>query len=439
MDFNCKHLHFIGIGGVSMGALAKICELDGAKVTGSDNRGFGGRSSPRRKGHHRDNIHSGIDLVIINGAISESNVELKRARELGIPVMDRSEILAEIEGRYPVRIAVAGCHGKSTTVAMIGAVLCAGGLDPTIHNGARPNLRLGGREIFLTEACEFRRSFLKLSPTIAVITNVELDHVDCYRDLGEIQKAFEEFASKAAICVRHDESDVFVPLQVAGAHNAMNAALAVKVGLHFGIDMETIRRALWEFRGIERRFEHVGDIVLKVSGGCGTCAIISDYAHHPTEIATTIATADERFGRGNYLIVFQPHTFTRTRALFGDFVEALGGVDCVLYRTFAAREKPMRGGRAEDLARALGVRCFASARGVRRFVRHAAGRYKAVVLTGAGDVNEVLGGHASKPLLGAGDVNEVLGNPPAAGAPPPLRKGEDFGTKELIFFFFDLR
>ena len=361
-----------------MSALARLVELDGAIVTGSD--------ANLNNGHDAKNIHSGLDLVIINGAIADDNAEVLRAQQLGIPIIGREKLLAEIEKRYVNRIAVAGSHGKSTTTAMIGAVLSAGDLNPTVHNGAVPNLRVGGREFFVTEACEFKRSFLHLSPTVAVVTNIDFDHVDCYRDLDDIKAAFKEFTDKAPTvfcgCTIPEVPKVDLKLSIPGEHNLLNAALAIRVGQHFGIPMETITRALEEFKGVARRFEKIGEI--------DACDLITDYAHHPAEVITTIKTAQELYGKGKFLIVFQPHTYTRTLVLFDDFVRVLQGAPCILYKTFASREKPLKGGTALDLARALKVKYFANKEALRRAVHRMATKYDAVILTGAGDINKVL-------------------------------------------------
>ena len=361
-----------------MSALARLAELDGARVSGSD--------ANHPPGHRCENIHSGIDLVIINGAIADDNPELLRARELGIEIMGRETLLAHIERRYTNRIAVAGSHGKSTTTAMIGQVLSFGGLNPTVHNGAHPNLMIGGRDYFVTEACEFKRSFLELAPTVAVITNVDFDHVDCYRDFDDIKAAFDTFGSRAQTVFWGSEIDSAqlmngIKLKVPGKHNIENAALAVTVGKHFGIPRDTIKAALENFTGIRRRFEKVGAI--------NDCIIIDDYAHHPTEIAATIETAESIYGANRFLVVFQPHTFTRTKALFHDFVHSLGRANCVLYKTFSAREKPIQGGTAHDLARALGCRYFASPEALKRYLGRVAAKYDAIIMMGAGDLDKI--------------------------------------------------
>ena len=375
MTFADKHIHFVGIGGVSMNALARLTELDGATVSGSD--------LTVGNGHDADNIHAGLDSVVINGAITDDNPELLRARQLNIQIIERAELLAQIEHRYANRIAVAGSHGKSTTTAMIGAVLTAGGLNPTVHNGAMPNLRVGGKEFFVTEACEFKRSFLHLSPTVAVITNIDFDHVDCYKDIDDVRQTFKQFTDKAPTVFYTDNvPDIDLELTVPGAHNIGNARLAAAVGLHFGVPLNIIKKALEEFKGIERRFEKIGEI--------GMCDLITDYAHHPSEIITTIKTAQDLYGKSRFLIVFQPHTYTRTLALFDDFVQVLQTVPCALYRTFASREKPVKGGSALDLSRALRRRYFAGKDALRRYLVRMAGKYDAIILTGAGDVNKII-------------------------------------------------
>jgi len=496
MEFKHKRVHFIGIGGISMSALAKLVELDGAIISGSD-----------IKTHDAKNIYSEIDLVVINGAIADDNPELLRAKELNLQIIDRGKLLALIEARYTNRIAIAGTHGKSTVTAMVGTVLCAGGLNPTVHSGAETTqspsngtdgvisiggLTLGGTEFFVTEACEFKQSFLHLSPTIAVITNIDADHLDCYHDFNDLVACFARFANSARDAVFFGEMcccelcpvtpcNEYAPakysftvegteirLGVVGKHNVSNAVLAVKVGRHFGIPMPVIKDALENFKGVSRRFQKISSLKsdpktqtcnlnprkpqrppLKTPPKAHTnpnakaaptpvfrtpnpavstsdfdpkhaaptpnfrsnpavstaksCDIIVDYAHHPTEIETTIATATSLYGKGNFLIVFQPHTYTRTKLLFAEFTRVLCKCDYVLYKTFSAREKPIKGGTARDLARAVskelqgkkthktkgisGVRYFAGAETLRHFLTRAASKYDAIILTGAGDIN----------------------------------------------------
>jgi UDP-N-acetylmuramate--alanine ligase len=192
---------------------------------------------------------------------------------------------------------------------------------------------------------------------------------------------FKQFTDKAQTVITHDADDQAVELSIAGAHNIQNAALAVKVGLHFGIPLETIKAALKAFKGIERRFQTLGQI--------NDTKIVCDFAHHPAEIQTTISTAREVFG-DKFLIVFQPHTFTRTVALFDDFVKVLTSCDCILFKTYSAREKPIRGGEAYDIARAARKKYFGTQEALQSYISKVAPKYKAIILTGAGDIYKVL-------------------------------------------------
>jgi len=206
--------------------------------------------------------------------------------------------------------------------------------------------------------------------------------LDCYKDIDDIRATFKQFTDKAQKVITHDETDIAVELSVAGAHNVQNAALAVKVGLELGIPLDTIKAALKAFNGIERRFQHIDTI------GEDTKVIV-DYAHHPAEIQTTIDTARELFG-DKFLVVFQPHTYTRTLALFDDFVRVLKQCDCVLYKTFSAREKPIRGGEAFDIALVAHKKYFGCKPCLKNYINKIASKYKAIILTGAGDINKVL-------------------------------------------------
>lgn len=381
-----KKIHFVGIGGISMSALAAIMHDRGHKISGSDlmeneqTRMLEMLGIKVHIGHCKQNS-AGADLIVVNGAISEDNPE----RSKSIPMISREQLLAEIESTYPIRIAVAGTHGKSTTTAMIAAILMEAGLDPTVHNGAmmhmknftKSNFVIGKGGIFLTEACEFKRSFLTLNPTIAVITNIDYDHVDCFKDLDDTKKAFDEFASGAKIVIKTEQcSRITFPLQIPGAHNYENARAAAAAGRALDIPESVIRTALENFRGIDRRFQKIN----RING----CDIISDYAHHPTEITTTVETAKSLYN--HFLIIFQPHTYTRTLTLFDDFTKILRTCDSILYKTYAARELPIIGGRAKDLAIALQVKYIATPTALQNFIQKMSNKYDAIILTGAGDM-----------------------------------------------------
>jgi len=378
-----KQIHFVGIGGISMSALAAIMHARGYTISGSDlvandqTRMLEALGIKIHIGHRKRNS-AGADLIVINGAILDENPELNNK----IPIITREQLLAAIESTYPIRIAVAGTHGKSTTTAMIADILVAANLNPTVHNGAvmqpiNSNFIIGGNQIFLTEACEFKRSFLTLNPTVAVITNIDYDHVDCYQDLDDTRQAFSEFARRAQTIIKTENTPpINFILKVPGAHNYENARAAAQVGRALGISEQTIQTALANFKGIDRRFQKIAVI--------NDCEIISDYAHHPAEIETTIETAGSLYSR--FLIVFQPHTYTRTLALFDDFAKILSYCECALYKTYAARELPIYGGRAKDLAVHIRTKYIAAPKTLKNFIQKMSHKYDAIILTGAGDM-----------------------------------------------------
>jgi len=404
--------HFVGIGGISMSGLAAILRKEGHVVSGSDPSQNSQTDALCKLGcrifhkHHAGNITSCMNYVVINGAISDDNPELVRARELGICIIGREKLLAQISQRYKKVIAVAGTSGKSTTTAMIGAIFKHAGLDPTIHNGAAPvggeglGIDIGGNDFFITEACEFKRSFLTLKPHVAVITNINLDHLDCYKNRGELVAVFDEFASKADFVVKAtDPIDVVeyqpgkyefdgIRLGVVGLHNVQNARAAITVAQYFGISTNVIKKALESFKGISRRFERLGCL--------GVCDIITDYAHHPQEIATTIKTAKSLYERP--LIIFQPHTYSRTLGLFNEFVDVFANTEVVFYKTYSAREKPIKGGRASDIARSLDREYFDNKLEIGNFVNNIYTCYDAIIFTGAGDIYNVALDIVQKPM-----------------------------------------
>lgn len=402
-----------------MSALAQILVSRGANVSGSDltaselTRDLEKKGIRVHIGHSPKNVPKNCTRVVVNGAIENANCERTSALKRGIELITRETLLGEIESTFETRIAVAGTHGKSTTTAMIYSILRAANLDPTVHNGAimkeaGSNLVLGGKSIFLTEACEFKRAFHSLNPTIAVITNIDADHLDCYRNLDEIKTAFAQFAARAEhvidnesytasnivqhkdgthsfTLIAHGEKIVDVNMSVPGRHNIQNALAAAAVGLHLKVPPQIIAAALAAFPGIARRFE----ILKKMNG----CQIITDYAHHPNAIITTIATARSLYPR--FMIVFQPHTYTRTLALFDDFVRVLGTCPSVLYKTYAAREKPIEGGTARDISTALRKKGLPAeylhtSAELQKFLAYSSYMYDAIILTGAGDMNSHL-------------------------------------------------
>lgn len=426
---------FVGIGGVSMSALAKLLLTQGKQVAGSDavassnTKELSSLGIPIYIGHTAVNMqHAPIDYLVINGAIADDNPELLYAKQHKIKIIYRENLLAQIARHYHKVIAIAGCHGKSSTTAIIGSIFKQGGQQPTVHNGAQDNLHIGGKEWFITEACEFRKSFLKLKPHIAVITNVDADHLDCYQNLDEIKQCFKRFAAQSDIVIKnagdmnsaelcgkertitfginsgdvHTKNLIQLPdggyrfeivvntkmfgtiyqipnfiIHVPGLHNVANALAAITCALVCHIDLGSTRQAVVNYRGIARRFQHFAKIE--------NTPIILDYAHHPREILTTVQTAQNLYHK--FLLVFQPHTYTRTISLWNDFIKVLGKIKyLIVYKTFAARGKSIVGGRALDLSRHLKVKYLATTKTLTDYLKEHANEYNAVILCGAGDV-----------------------------------------------------
>lgn len=382
-------VYFIGIGGISMSGLAKIVLSQGARVSGSD-------ISPKQLEVHKlralgveinnthspDNITPDIDLVVYNSAIKQDNPELKRARALGIDTMERARLLGLIAGSYDRVIAISGTHGKTTTTALISEIFDLAGLRPTIHIGGESinlgsNTILGDNKYFIVEACEYCNSFRYLHSDSCVVLNIEADHLDYYKDLQDIYLAFMGFVHKSNCAIvdkglhlPHSNSiiigfdwearnigfssagynyDVYydgqfwakVRLNILGEHNITNSLFAIAVASKYGIDKATIVEGIGRFRGVARRCEKIGNE--------GDTPVIIDYAHHPTEIGASIRGIKEEYSAP--LIIFQPHTYTRTLALFDDFKSVLGEEsDVILYPTYPAREEEILGARAIDLA-----------------------------------------------------------------------------------------
>jgi UDP-N-acetylmuramate--alanine ligase len=400
-----RHIHFVGIGGIGMSGIAEVLHNLGYAVTGSD-----GRESENTRhllalgipvviGH--DAAHLGeADVVVRSSAVAPDNVELVEARRRLTPVIQRAEMLAELM-RMKYGVAVAGSHGKTTTTSMVAAVLARGGLDPTIVIGGRlnalgTNAKLGRGDFLVAEADESDGSFLKLSPTIAVVTTVDAEHLDYYRDLDHIQDTFVEFINKvpfyglAVLCLDQPNIQNLLPrvekryvtyglrsqadfqardlvfqgmsaaftvawkgetlgrveLRVPGVHNVYNALAATAVGLDLDLEFDAIAEALGEFAGVARRFQVLGE--------AGGIRVVDDYAHHPAEIQATLNAAKTGFGQ-NLIAVFQPHRYTRTQALLPEFFTAFYQADQLFVtEIYPAGERPIPGVRGEQIA--LGAR-----------------------------------------------------------------------------------
>jgi UDP-N-acetylmuramate--alanine ligase len=402
-----RRIHFVGIGGVGMSGLAELLISYPLTISGCDTAESEITSRLSLlgvrifRGHDPSHLDE-ADLLVITSAISEDNQEVRKARALGIPVIRRAEMLAEIM-RLKQGIAVAGTHGKTTTTSMIGAILTETGFDPTILVGGRAhylgtNARLGKGEWLVAEADEFDRSFLALTPVLAVVTNVEEDHLDCYRDLDEIKQAFLTFSNRVPfygavfVCiddpharellprmsrraVTYGESpqaslkarevrleakgttfsvtgdeeffggEIFLPLP--GRHNVLNALAALAVARELSIPFPAASGALSRFNGVARRFETKGER--------GGILVVDDYAHHPTEIAATLAAARQVHPGRRLVALFQPHLYTRTRAFSKEFARALRDADVVLVtEIYPSRESPIPGVSGRSIVQSAG-------------------------------------------------------------------------------------
>jgi len=377
-------VHLVGIGGIGVSALARMFLGEGPPaggVSGSDRDPSPITEELARLGvkiffgHRAENLPPDADLVIYTIAVPPDNPELLAAKRLGIKTLSYPEALGEISARK-FTIAVAGTHGKTTTTAMLAKIFIDAGLDPTVIVGSilptqKSNFIFGRSKYFIVEACEYRRSFLNLSPRILVITNIDNDHLDYYRDLADIESAFAELAGKlpadgALVCDRNDERlksvllntrcltfdyrqlpTTDLKLSVPGEHNQRNAQAALAVAAVVGIDQSVARRSLETFSGTWRRFEFKG----RTAGGA---LVYDDYAHHPTEIRATLAGARELFPDQKIVVIFQPHLYSRTKLLLNDFATSFHGADQVIVLPiYAAREPFDASISAEILAEAI--------------------------------------------------------------------------------------
>ncbi|HEY4008676.1 MAG TPA: UDP-N-acetylmuramate--L-alanine ligase [Acidobacteriaceae bacterium] len=440
-----QRVHFIGIGGIGMSGIAEILLTMGYPVSGSDLKGspvterLAALGATIYVGHRGENARA-CDVVVTSSAVARDNPEVLEARARKTPVIPRAEMLAELM-RLKYGIAVAGMHGKTTTTSMIAAVLAGGGLDPTVVVGGRvgamgSNARLGRSQYLVAEADESDRSFLKLSPVLAVVTNLDREHMDAYRDMEDVENAFVEFMDElpfygaVTACADDARLKAILPrvtrkvftygvsegvdfglrlqeaqpgchasfevdaqglllgpfdLNVPGRHNLLNATAAVAIGVQLGIAPDEIAESLRGFRGVDRRFQIKG----KQSG----VTVVDDYGHHPTEIRATLQAARE-CGYRRVLVLFQPHRYTRTRDLLSEFAGAFGDADAIeVLDIYAASEEPIPGVTGEALARAIaasGVQAEYAAcldEAIRRLVR-TAGEGDLILTLGAGSVSQ---------------------------------------------------
>ncbi|MDR2153538.1 MAG: UDP-N-acetylmuramate--L-alanine ligase [Burkholderiaceae bacterium] len=417
MKHAIKHIHFVGVGGSGMSGIAEVLHNLGYTVSGSDLadsatlRRLAGLGIRTCVGHAAVNV-AAADAVVTSTAVRpDDNPEVLAARERHIPVVPRALMLAELM-RLKKGIAIAGAHGKTTTTSLVASVLAEAGLDPTFVIGGRlnsagANARLGSGEYIVVEADESDASFLNLLPVMAVVTNIDADHMETYgHDFGRLKKSFVDFlhrmpfygtailclespavrdilaevtcpvttygftadAQVRALNVRADGNqmhftvqrrngvmlpDLKVTLNLAGEHNVLNALAAIAVAVELNIDDDAVLKALAGFKGVGRRFQHYGDLPAK---GGGTFTVIDDYGHHPAEMAATLAAARGAFPGRRLVLAFQPHRYTRTRDCFEDFVRVIGSADrVVLTEVHAAGEEPIIAADGRSLARALRV------------------------------------------------------------------------------------
>jgi UDP-N-acetylmuramate--alanine ligase len=406
MFAKAQRVHFIGIGGIGMSGIAEILLTLGYAVSGSDLRQSSitdrlvSLGATVFQGHAAANV-VGSGVVVTSSAVNEQNPEVVEARQRKIPVIQRAEMLAELM-RLKYGIAVAGMHGKTTTTSMIATVLAAGGLDPTVVVGGRvdalgSNARLGKSQYLVAEADESDRSFLKLSPILSVVTNLDREHMDCYRDTEDVEAAFLEFMERVPFygactaCIDNPQLAALLPrvqrrvftygtssladyvlrmlppvegtrsrfevaagglvlgpfsLNVPGRHNVLNATAAVAIGTQLEVSCEDIAHALRDFRGVDRRFQ--------LKGTVRGVSVVDDYGHHPTEIRATLSAARES-GYPRVHVIFQPHRYTRTQDLMAEFATAFDEADTVqVLDIYAASEEPIAGVDAPTLVRAIG-------------------------------------------------------------------------------------
>ncbi|MCR5837376.1 MAG: UDP-N-acetylmuramate--L-alanine ligase [Lachnospiraceae bacterium] len=449
LDFNKPaKLHFTGIGGISMSALAEIMLSKGFTITGSDNKAseitehlesLGARISI---GQVAENVDDDVEVLIYTAAVKEDNPELIAAKEKNIPLLSRAEFLGQMMRNYNTAIGVSGTHGKTTTTTLLSQIMIEAGLDPTILvGGIMPtiggNTRIGASGNMITEACEYTNSFLSFAPSIGIILNVAEDHLDFFKDLNDIRNSFRKYAellpADGCLVINGDIEDVdfftkdlpckvikvgdgdsndysasnitydefahpsfdlvskgeiigHIDLHVTGKHNVYNSLAAIAASVFMGIDLDTIRKGLFETSGAQRRFQLKGKI--------GGITVIDDYAHHPDEINVTINTI-EKYPHNNTYLVFQPHTYTRTHALLDEFAKALSRVDnVILAEIYAAREKNTLGISSKDLMNKINelggnATYFPSFDEIENFLLEKCIDGDLVITMGAGDVYKI--------------------------------------------------
>ncbi len=447
-----RQIHFVGIGGIGMSGLAEVLRTLEFEVSGSDLRP---NENTRRLetlgvrvffGHAADNV-AGADVVVYSSAIRPENPEIQRARELEIPIIPRAEMLAELmRSRYAVTIA--GSHGKTTTTSLVATVLRAAGLDPTVVVGGKvnalgTNARHGEGDLFVAEADESDGSFLKLTPTIAVVTNIDAEHLDHYGTHEKVKDAFVEYTNRVpfyglcVLCVDHPSVQEILPrvdrrhvtygvsrqaiyraknprfeglathfdasrrneplgtfvVNMPGAHNVLNALAVIAVADELEVPLDVTREAIASFHGVQRRFTVLGQPEYAKNGRRGDVMIVDDYGHHPAEVEATLDAAQRGFDR-RVVVAFQPHRYTRTKLLFDEFTRAFNKADVLLVTdVYPAGEKPIEGAGGAELAEAIRAHGHRAVTFVRDKKQVAAALADVVepgdlvIALGAGDIN----------------------------------------------------
>jgi UDP-N-acetylmuramate--alanine ligase len=447
-----RHVHFIGIGGIGMSGLAEILRTMKFDVSGSDLKG----SDVTRRletlgvtvhvGHRADNV-AGADVVVYSSAVSAENPEMMRARALEIPVISRAEMLAELM-RTKYCVTIAGSHGKTTTTSIVATVLRSAGLDPTVVVGGKvnslgSNALLGAGDLFVAEADESDGSFLKFTPTIAVITNIDAEHLDHYGTHENVKQAFVDFANRipfyglGVLCIDHPHVQAILPkiarrictyglshqadfrarnlrfsgletafdvtrrgeslgtfsVRMPGQHNVLNALAVIAVSDELEIPLDVTKEAIASFHGVQRRFTVVGTPTLAREGVSGDVLVIDDYGHHPAEVEATLDAAQRGFDR-RVVVAFQPHRYSRTESLFEEFTRSFNNADVLLVtEVYPAGEKPIPGATGEALAAAIkahghhNVRYVANKADVANALHEVVRPGDIVIALGAGDIN----------------------------------------------------
>ena len=447
-----RHAHFVGIGGIGMSGLAEILRTMEFDVSGSDlkpndlTRRLETMGVRVDVGHLAKNVE-GADVVVYSSAIDDANPEIQRARALEIAIIPRAEMLAELM-RVKYCVLMAGSHGKTTTTSLVATVLRAAGLDPTVVVGGKvnalgSNARLGEGDLFVAEADESDGSFLKLTPTIGVITNIDAEHLDHYGTHEKVKEAFVQFANKipfyglAVLCLDHPHVQAIIPqiqrrhvtygvskqadyraknvrfsglsthfevwrrgeslgdftVKMPGHHNVLNALSVIAVADELEVPFDVVREAIKSFHGVQRRFTVLGQPSITREGKTGDVMIVDDYGHHPAEVEATLDAAQNGFDR-RVVVAFQPHRYTRTQSLFDDFTRAFNKADVLIVTdVYAAGEKPIAGATSEALVEAIrahghhNVRHIADKKQIGAALIELARPGDLVIALGAGDIN----------------------------------------------------